>query len=143
MKYPFRFDIDPSMPAPFIPLIKSLVKRLQVLIPPSVESIYVSWDPERDAGMASSHDRSYRQISLVVTPQTFETPDHSLRYFVHEFGHWFTARMLDAALDCIREIIGPDHPTPGSRVAEIHLRTILEQQNTDLEGVLMKLLEAE
>ena len=132
---------DPNMPPALVPLIEELFEQLRILVPPQVHNVHFNWHPDSGAGMSCDHDQAYRIMRIGITPGTFEASANPLRYLCHELAHWFNAPIADAAEAAIKDIIGPEYPTPGSRVAKTYLDDVTEAANTDLEQAFLRILE--
>ena len=92
--------------------------------------------------MSCEHHQDYRYMQINITPGSFTATSDGVDYMRHEIAHWYTAPIMDAAIASIKEILGSEYPTPGSRVAERYIDHVLEECNVDLEQAFKRVLIA-
>lgn len=123
-------------------MIEPLIERNLALLPAWLQGLYVKWNAEAEGGtgMMCNVDEPHRLFRLIVCPSTFDTENQAERYIRHEFMHAYTSPICDAGQEGIKDILGPDHPTPGSRAVDTRLLEACERATTDLEALVCRLM---
>lgn len=132
---------SPEMPIEFKDRVLTLLDRCDILIPAYIHSVYFVWSPSSQEGMEAEHEQPYRCMNIHITARTFEPSGDHLRYMVHEIAHWFNQPLRDAAGKVVSQLCEDD--TAESKVAAIHLAHVMEEVNSDLEQVFMRLLHGD
>lgn len=131
-----------TIPAEVRAVVEPLVEKYLVLAPGWLKEVSVYWD-EGSSGAAMTTRDEYRDCILYVGPW-FLSCDADERDSIirHEYMHLYTTPIKRIAFDCIQNIVGPDYPTPGSRIAECEIDRLHEAMTEDLSILIGRLLNA-
>ena len=136
-----KFVIDPAMPAEVRRMSLPLVKGHAQIAPSWLKTMTVTWDPRDGECIAYICVRNeYRDACITICPHFIGcSADERVATLRHEFAHLYTTPIKTVAVDSLKNIVGADYPTPGSRVAECEIDRVHEAMTEDLATLFEKL----
>lgn len=125
---------DRSMPKEVREVVAPLVKRYSNYFPQWLNTLHVQWDGDTaDANAMMTTRYDYRECILHVCPHFLDCTERERdRTIRHEFMHAYTTPIKTIATEALRNLLGDDYPSTGSRVVECAIDRIHEAMTEDL-----------
>jgi hypothetical protein len=134
-----RIVYTEGFPAEVKGIVEPLFEKWKGLAPCWCTEIVVYWKEDLSAKLSISVDEAQRSAEFFVHPNFMTFAHNRERAFVHELCHFYNSPLRWEAKETIEKIVGPDFPTPGSRIAESRLDEVGERQNNDLVALILKI----
>ena len=136
-----RIEYDDGMPPEVRSALDPLIEKWKHIVPAWCQRIWCSWSEDNEQKCQITVREDQRDALLSVHPNWMTLPHEREVTIIHELCHFYNSPLRWEGADCIKLIVGNDHPTPGSRIAESRLTECCERQNNDLVALVLGLSE--